>query len=74
MVFTDETNQQHCTLAVVGDKKVHLMEGRSLGFSKNTTPSGQAASWLAQAIFDKLDANVEKKTEVAPKAKAKKGK
>jgi hypothetical protein len=68
VVFTDESNQQHCTLAVVGDKKVHLMEGRGLGFSKNTTPSGQAAAWLAQAIFDKLDAKVEKKTE----AKAKK--
>ena len=54
VTFTDESNQQHCTLAVVGDKNIHLLEGRALGFSKNSTPFGRAAQWLAQAIFDKL--------------------
>lgn len=55
VTFTDESNQQHCTLAVIGEKNVHLLEGRANGFSKNTTPSGPAASWLAQAIFDALE-------------------
>jgi hypothetical protein len=55
VTFTDESNQQHSTLAVIGDKNVHLLEGRDLGFSKNSTPSGRAAQWLAQAIFDKLE-------------------
>ena len=54
VTFTDESNQQHCTLAVVGEKNVHLLEGRSLGFSKNTTPSGRAGAWLKEAIFSML--------------------
>ena len=74
LTFTDETNQQHCTLAIVGDKHVHLLEGRELGLSKNTTPKGRGAQWLAQAIFDKLaEAEKEQGTDVAAD-NAKKGK
>ena len=55
MTFTDESNQSHTTLAVIGSSHVHLFEGRSLGFTKNTTPSGNAAKWLAEAILNKLN-------------------
>lgn len=55
VTFTDEYNVQHSTMAIVGDKHVHFLEGRALGFSKNTTPSGRANAKMAQTIFDSLD-------------------
>lgn len=54
VTFTDETNSQHTQLAIIGDNNVHLLEGRSSGFSKNTTPQGNASEWLKNAIFKAL--------------------
>ena len=61
VTYTDETNTQHTQLAVIGDNNVHLIEGRALGFSKNTTPQGTASEWLKKGIFEKLRPNEEKK-------------
>lgn len=55
MTFTDESNVEHTTLAIVGDTKVHLLEGRNLGFSKNTTPAGLGSEWLFKGITEKLN-------------------
>ena len=55
VTYTDETNTQQTQLAVIGDNYVHLIEGRALGFSKNTTPQGTASDWLKKGIFEKLD-------------------
>jgi len=54
VTYTDDSNVQHTQLAVVGDNNVHLLEGRSMGFSKNTTPFGTASEWLKKGIFEKL--------------------
>ena len=54
VTYTDETNTQHTQLAVIGDNNVHLLEGRTLGFAKNTTPQGNASDWLKKGIFEKL--------------------
>ena len=55
VTYTDESNTQHTQLAIVGDNNVHLIEGRALGFSKNTTPQGVASEWLRKLIFEKLE-------------------
>jgi hypothetical protein len=55
VTFTDETNVQHTTLAVVGDKRIHLLEGRELGLCPHTTPKGNASEWLNKAIRAKLE-------------------
>lgn len=52
--YTDESNSQHTQLAIIGDNTIHLIEGRSLGLSRNTTPQGRASEWLKTAIFEKL--------------------
>jgi len=57
VTYTDETNTQHTQLAIIGDNNVHLLEGRALGFSKNTTPQGNASEWLKNGIFEKLNAH-----------------
>lgn len=54
VTYTDETNTQQTQLAVIGENNVHLIEGRALGFSKNTTPQGSASEWLRKGIFEKL--------------------
>lgn len=54
VTYTDETNTQQTQLAVIGENNVHLIEGRALGFSKNTTPQGSASEWLRKGIFAKL--------------------
>lgn len=55
VTYTDESNTQFTQLAVVGENNIHLIEGRALGFSKNTTPQGSASEWLKKAIFEKLE-------------------
>lgn len=55
VTYTDESNTQFTQLAVVGENNIHLIEGRALGFSKNTTPQGSASEWLKRAIFEKLE-------------------
>lgn len=52
--YADEYGVQQTQLAVVGDNHVHMLEGRSMGFSKNTTPQGQAKEWLRDGIFKAL--------------------
>ena len=54
ITYTDEYNTVQCQLAVIGDKNIHLLEGRTLGFSKNTTPFGRAAEWLKKGVLGKL--------------------
>lgn len=54
VTYTDESNTQHTQLAIIGENNVHLIEGRSMGFSKNSTPQGSASEWLRKAIFEKL--------------------
>lgn len=61
VTYTDETNTQHTQLAIIGDNNVHLLEGRNLGFSKNTTPQGTASEWLRKGIFEKLNSKNGKK-------------
>jgi len=55
VTYTDESNTQQTQLAIIGDNNIHLLEGRSLGFSKNTTPQGSASNWLKTGIFEKLN-------------------
>jgi hypothetical protein len=52
--FMDEQNQQVTALAVIGDNNVHMLESRSLGISRQTTPQGVASTWLRDGIFAKL--------------------
>ena len=52
--YVDEYSVQQTQLAVVGDNTVHLLEGRSVGISKNTTPQGTASEWLATGILKAL--------------------
>ena len=54
VTYTDESNTQHTQLAVIGEHNIHLIEGRGLGLSKNTTPQGNASEWLKKGIFEKL--------------------
>lgn len=58
--YVDESNQVVRQLAIIGEKNVHLLESRTLGISKNTTPNGRASSWLAEgirALFNKKGSN-----------------
>lgn len=61
VTYTDESNTRHTQLAIIGDNNVHLLEGRTLGFSKNTTPQGNASEWLKKGIFEALAPSTEKK-------------
>ena len=54
VTFSDDTNVQHTTLAVVGENHIHLLEGRELGYCPHTTPKGNASAWLTKAIKEKL--------------------
>lgn len=54
LTYTDDRGMQHTQLAAVGDNQVHLINGRTLGFSKSDTPQGQANPWLRDAVFEKL--------------------
>lgn len=50
MTYLDESNTQQVQLCIVGDNTVHLLEGRVMGLSKNTTPQGTASEWLREGI------------------------
>jgi hypothetical protein len=52
--YTDDENQKHVQLAVIGEKTVHLLEGKTTGFSNITTRQGPANDWLRDAIFEAL--------------------
>lgn len=58
ITYTDERGVQVTQLAVVGDSRVHLLEARAMGISKNATPQGVAADWLRDGIFEKLGKKV----------------
>ena len=49
--YVDEVGQTITQLAIVGDKNVNLLESRSLGMSKVTTPQGRASKWLTDGIL-----------------------
>lgn len=55
VTYTDDQNRKITQLAVVGDKNIHLLEGKMMGFSNTTTPQGHAQDWLRDAIFAALD-------------------
>lgn len=52
--YLDSQGVTQTQLAVVGENKVHLLEARGMGMSKNTTPQGLAQPWLAEAIIEAL--------------------
>lgn len=54
VTYADEQGVAQTHLAVVGDHNVHLLEGRGMGLSKNTTPQGQAKEWLREGVFKAL--------------------
>lgn len=60
VTYTDDSNVQHTQLAIVGENNIHLLEGRASGFSKNTTPQGNASDWLKKGIFEKLAEGLKK--------------
>lgn len=63
ITYLDESNQQQTQLAIVGDNKVHLIESRSIGISKSTTPQGVASEWIVKGVFEKLGRAVPAKKE-----------
>ena len=63
ITYLDEQNQQVTQLAVVGDNHVHLVESRSLGVSKSTTPQGVASDWIVKGVFEKLGKALPNKKE-----------
>lgn len=60
VTYRDEYNTTQSQLAVVGENNIHLLESRSLGLSKNTTPQGTASQWLRDGIFAALGRPPEK--------------
>lgn len=58
VTYTDDAGQVYTQLVVAGDKTVHLIDGKTFGLSKTTTPQGQANQWLADGIFAKLGRKV----------------
>ena len=54
VTYIDESGREVTQICIVGDKNVHLLESRTLGFSNFTTPQGLANDRLAKGIFEKL--------------------
>lgn len=52
--YADESGTIITQLAVVGDSNVNMLESRTLGFSKSTTPQGKASKWLTDGILSLL--------------------
>lgn len=52
--YADETGFIRTQLAVIGENNVHLIDGRPLGISKESTPQGIANAWLRDGIMVKL--------------------
>ncbi len=57
--YVDEAGHTKTQLAVVGDNTVHLIESRTLGISKETTPQGTASEWLKKGVLEKIHAQTE---------------
>jgi hypothetical protein len=60
VTWTDDAGVQSTQLAIVGDKNIHLLDGRSMGLSRTATPQGNAVEWLKKAIFQKLEESEKK--------------
>jgi hypothetical protein len=58
ITYVDEQGTQITQLAVVGDNRVHVLDGKPMGFSKVTTPQGLANDWLRDGVFAKLGRKV----------------
>ena len=58
ITYVDEQGTQITQLAVVGDNRVHVLDGKPMGFSKVTTPQGLANDWLRDGVFSKLGRKV----------------
>lgn len=56
--YTDEFGDMQTQLAVIGEKNIHLLNGKSFGITQHQTPQGVASSWLAKGIFQKLDKEI----------------
>ena len=54
ITYADESNQLVTQFGVVGEKNVHLLESRSLGVSRNSTPQGQASRHDRHPVHRKL--------------------
>jgi len=54
VTYFDEYGNSCTQLAVIGDKNVHLLDGRSTGFSDTTTPQGLGSEWLKNGVFTAL--------------------
>lgn len=52
--YTDKDGRKYTQLAVVGESTVHLLEGKSTGFSNVTTPQGKSSDWLRDGVFKLL--------------------
>jgi hypothetical protein len=52
--YTDDAGTEITQLAVVGEKNVHMLDGKATGFSRANTPQGVANDWLKNGIFAKL--------------------
>lgn len=49
--FTDQENQGHTQLMVIGDNTVLMLDGRALGYSTRPEPAGIANKLLAEAVI-----------------------
>jgi len=54
ITYHDEFGTEQTGLAVVGEKNVHLLDGKITGFSNTTTPQGLASNWLREGVFKAL--------------------
>ena len=54
VTYVDENGTQFTSLAVVGDSKVHMLDGKPMGFSRVATAQGLANNWLRDGIIEKL--------------------
>jgi hypothetical protein len=64
VTYVDEYNQPVTQLVLVGANNVNLLESRSLGIGRQTTPQGLANPWLRDGIMKKLGRPVPGETPV----------
>ena len=62
VTYFDEYGMQQTQLAVVGDNTVHMLDGKTTGFSNLSTPSGRATEWLRDGVFASLGKKKAKKS------------
>ena len=54
VTYFDEYGTEQTQLAVIGEKNVHLLDGKTTGFSDTSTPQGLGSEWLKKGIFTAL--------------------